>query len=348
VIGLENLAKHIFPSGFANTISRTKTDEPAAGDAKVFERLAKKEDIKAGKAETEIEGLVSGDELRSDADLHPEGYQQTLLGNAFTLLIEPQKPTGNVESTHNAIGQLYLDPAIKPLVKSNFGFALDGKNDGQKMAALQPKFWAKTREFLDPVRTKSGDEMKPDLTLAGSFKPNLESGNLTNFPTQQTPNFLPAMQASFSQISNLPHVTRVHVDQIKRNSTGSLTTLELVLEPAELGRISAKVSHENGRITLVLNAEHRHIADDLMRDKGLLLRVLGDHIPNIENVTIHVQSDAAQSSLGQGHAFGAMRSNQQFDKPKSRHGFEYEMTDMQLTNGANLDHSPATSSRVLL
>jgi Flagellar hook-length control protein FliK len=103
-------------------------------------------------------------------------------------------------------------------------------------------------------------------------------------------------QTQSSRISDLPHITRLHIESVKRNATGVLSSLELVLEPVELGRITAKLQHEDGKVTLILSAEHQHVADDLTRDGALLLRALGDQIPNIERMSVQIRAETSQGS----------------------------------------------------
>lgn len=157
----------------------------------------------------------------------------------------------------------------------------------------------------------------PTLTVKqADILPNMASGLILPNVTQ--------VQTVTSRISDLPHVTRVRIDHTKRNSSGVLTSLELVLEPAKLGRITAKIQHNEGRVTLVLSAEHSAIADDLARDSGLLLRVLGDQIPGLNKMAVFVQTEAQLSQMSQGQNFADLHSNSRQQKPRPNHLEEFE------------------------
>jgi Flagellar hook-length control protein FliK len=135
---------------------------------------------------------------------------------------------------------------------------------------------------------------------------------------------VPHAQTETVRLADLPQVTRVQVDQIKRNSAGVLTSLELVLEPEKLGRITAKIEHDEGRVTLVLRAEHSAIADDLARDSGLLLRVLSDQLPGVNKMAVFVQTEARSSLELHGQNFAGLHSKNDGQKPRPERPYGIE------------------------
>jgi flagellar hook-length control protein FliK len=188
---------------------------------------------------------------------------------------DSSKFAGNAEKLTEFTGQRKTGLGQKPIVPFP---------NHQNVRADKPEAIIDVKQ--EPITTDRPSEIAP--TFAGGLSP-------VSFPQAQIATL---------RVSDLPHVTRVQIDQTKRNIAGILTSLELVLEPAELGRITAKIQHAEGRVTLVLSAEHRAIADDLARDSGLLLRVLGDQIPGINKMAVFVQTEAQQAQIFQGQSAG--------------------------------------------
>ena len=149
-----------------------------------------------------------------------------------------------------------------------------------------------------------------------------------------------------TRVSDLQHVTRVHIDHTKRNAAGVLTSLELVLEPAELGRITARIQYEEGRLVLTLNAEHKHIAEDLSRDSGLLLRALGDHIPGLDRMSVFVQAEGSQSSQAQGQRFADARAGGKENNSQQYNGADKATENPQ--GASSIATSYTTSSSILI
>ena len=148
------------------------------------------------------------------------------------------------------------------------------------------------------------------------------------------------------RISDLQHVTRVHIDHTKRNAAGVLTSLELVLEPAELGRITARIQHEEGRLVLTLNTEHKHIAEELSRDSGLLLRALGDHIPGLDTMSVFVQAEGSQPSMAQGQRFADARAGGKEHNSQHYNGADKATED--LLQSGSIATNYTTPSRILI
>ena len=210
---------------------------------------------------------------------------QNLAGKSMFVTTEPiqvegQNPDGNAEIFHDLVHQKKGCRVSKP--------------DGQ-VHILQDAKAEKPKPALD---------LKPE-PVTGAKPADI---GLVIVNTLAVEAFTQAMNAA-PRISDLPHITRVQIEQTKRNSAGTLTSLELVLEPAELGRITAKIQHMEGRVTLVLSAEHRAIADDLARDSGLLLKVLGDQIPGISKMAVFVQTEAQQEQILQCQGFAEFSSD---------------------------------------
>jgi flagellar hook-length control protein FliK len=192
--------------------------------------------------------------------------------------------------------------------------------------------------------TKTAFVAIPDIANEHSF----DLAGLQQFAVQLA---MPNEAQTSSQTTRLldfPYVTRIQIEQVKRNATGALTSLEFVLEPAELGRITAKIQHEEGRMTLILNAEHQHIAEDIARDGGMLLRVLGDHIPGVERMIVHIQSGASQLSMGAGSNFSHLRSDQQGKNQQSRSFFDGGDPESDIPHGTKSQKKITTYSRVLI
>lgn len=113
----------------------------------------------------------------------------------------------------------------------------------------------------------------------------------------------------------LPTLKNMHVETIKRNDMGSITHIDLVLEPAELGRISVRLEHENDRLVLILTAENKSAAIELAQDSGLLLRALGNHIAGLETMSVVVRQDGegnrTSSQTNMNFGGGEQRAHQQ-------------------------------------
>jgi hypothetical protein len=259
--------------------------------AACFQRLASckvtepQEEKKSNVLEVEI-GALDGSNIGQPATLNLPPLFSTLIaaqnceikqGNTVKEPVhsDSSKFAGNAEKLTEFTGQRKTGLGQKPFVPFH---------NYQNVRADKPEAIIDLKQ--DPIATDGPSEIAP--AFAGGLSP-------LSFPQAQIATL---------RVSDLPHVTRVQIDQTKRNAAGVLTSLELVLEPAELGRITARIQHEEGRVTLVLSAEHRTIAEDLARDSGLLLRVLGDQIPGINKMTVFVQTEAQQAHISQGQSAG--------------------------------------------
>ena len=163
-----------------------------------------------------------------------------------------------------------------------------------------------------------------------------------------------ATLAQTHRILDLPHISRVHIDTVKRNSNGVLTSLELVLEPAELGRIAARISYEEGRVTLVVSAEHKRVAEELSRDSTLLLRVLGEHISGVEKMEVRVQTENHNMPSADHQSFGEFASHHNNSQTRANGRDDHKYAASLTKDEAAIEDNSitvadnTTSTRVLL
>lgn len=103
-------------------------------------------------------------------------------------------------------------------------------------------------------------------------------------------NAFPAQIANGSNASSSV-LKNVQVGMVHKNATGKLTSIELALEPAELGRITARLEMSQDRLVLLVTTENRQAAELLSQDSSLLLRALSHHIGGIENMSVIIRQD---------------------------------------------------------
>jgi hypothetical protein len=241
------------------------------------------------------------------------GYEPPILS---IKTMEPKERTVQVAVPETGCGSQH------PHLKKPKPNAEHGSESLERKAAMierKPQFHVSTLEresYLRSAAEYDAKSVQTAMSIQSEIVPNIV-GNLR-------PVGLAHGQIATQRVNDLPHVTRVHIDQIKRNATGVLTSLELVLEPAELGRITARIQHKEGSVTLVLSAEHSSIANDLAQDNGLLLRVLGDQLPGIHKVTVSVETEAQREQVLQGQSFPDFKSSHREHRQafRAREGFD--------------------------
>ncbi|MGL4405750.1 MAG: flagellar hook-length control protein FliK [Notoacmeibacter sp.] len=149
-------------------------------------------------------------------------------------------------------------------------------------------------------------------------------------------------------ISTALRCKSVLVEHITRNSTGVITHIELALEPAELGRINARIEQNQGQLVLIVSAESSQLAEEIAQDSGLLLRALGSHISGIETMSVIVRQEGNSGSTSGQSAMIDFGSNKYRDQgfKQNKPAFGTEQPEQFL--GIDNAHSNTTKTRVFI
>ena len=330
-------------SAASPTKMRGKAALPELHDANYFKQMAESERVKVSSSRRAVDSKDIALLPDNEAEIVlPETMQ--LSGFATPFLIDLN---ANIAGHSTLLKDAEVDrvsardSGLVNLVQDKFSLKQSKETD-KKTAQITPQNLLHSRVIED---TKS----KIDLSQTTATKPDTEIVLALSSTTFMPANFMlnPLLNPiANTRISDLPHVMRVQIDHVKRTSAGVLTSLELVLEPAELGRITARIQHEEGRLVLTLNAEHKHIAEDLSRDSGLLMRALGDHIPGLDRMSVFVQSEGSQSSQAQRQRFADARAG-----GKEHNSQQYNGADKATENpqgAGSIATSYTTSSSILI
>ena len=99
-------------------------------------------------------------------------------------------------------------------------------------------------------------------------------------------------------------------------------------------------------MTLILSAERSAIANDLARDSGLLLKVLGDQIPGLNKMAVFVQTEAQMSQTPQGQSIADFYPNNRGQRPQQDKHEELEWNSPHVPNDASALGKNATGLRI--
>ena len=333
---------------------RGKTRAPDGADAGYFKDLTKGNALRT-KVNEDTNAVDENVPLTTQID---DVSLDASKNNALLLL--PQIESFNVKFTAQQFGEYFSSSMGQEHLAKNLSskdtntivkkdtqpLKVHQRDAAQKGHLKSSENSTNMHQTIDKKTLQHSSKTPIDLPQITPQKQNFEGAPQPLLPFTLLQTHTVSLQNQTILISNLPHVTRIEIDQTKRNSAGVLTSLELVLEPAELGRITAKLSHDDGKVTLILSAEHRYVADELLRDAGLLMRVLGDHIPSLDTMTVLVQTEAQQAETGRNQAFpdfAARHGNQQ----KQNGGFiPSGFQSVELDCEARIVADATTSSRV--
>jgi Flagellar hook-length control protein FliK len=303
---------------------RGKSLPPEVADVGYFRDLAKGSALRAKAFDNKIEADENGPLQRQADDISDD------VGKNEIQQLVPEFVNFNVlrgidkdkEMSFRSMGQGKLVAHLSScgadeLVKNNTAEFRNQKIEiASKLVSTPDHYQTKLLEAVDKKAPMFSAKVAVEQPRATPQKQDLEfiSQPALALPFLEASSFL--LQHQMPSLSNLPHVSRVEIEKIKRNVAGELTSLELVLEPAELGRITARLQHESGKITLILNTEHKAVAEELMRDAGLLMRVLGDHISGVEHLAIFVQIEGTQIQASQEYHEAGFSSGRQYEKDR--------------------------------
>jgi flagellar hook-length control protein FliK len=329
---------------------------PEPADAGYFCQLAKSDKAKmaSGIEESRLEEIQQPEEnSREGHTIETDNSQMLIHSPAMDFnfaLAEPQRKTGSLSQAFDSKSDVSLDvrfsfePARKRPISHLQNFVkTDQKSSFSHLDSQSQKSAIRER---NPVQNAIRPEL--DLSQFATAKPSQDDAIMPALAPALSFFNLPVLDSQMSRLADLPAITRVQVDHVNRNTAGTLTSLELVLEPVELGRITARLQHEEGRVTLILSAEHKHVADNLARDGGLLMRVLGDHIPGVERMAVFVQTEGAQSPFSQRQKFGEFGSSHNRQSEQGSQFMGAMAGDGAAKNGSETVKINTTLFRVLI
>ena len=347
MIGRGNLLQCDAPNFAASQKINCKTGLPQPQDATFFKHIAEGERVKLAstKPEKDSDNLV----LLSDEETQitlSDTVQTTMLAPSFFIglninMVSHEKLGGDekvaiIFETESDLTDLLPDRSTqKPDVVSQKNVKDIDKKMLPQVQQNSPHAFSRGR-IIEDIKSKM------DVTQIATQKLDDNSAFITQAGINISPNSLPnPIQAM--RVLDIPHVTRVQIDHVKRTSAGVLTSLELVLEPAELGRITARIEQQEGRLVLLLSAEHQHTAEELSRDSGLLIRALGDNIPGIDKMAVIIQT---QASSAQNQTFADLGSGHQKQNRQTYIGARLDIEETK--NGGLSADNYTTSSRILI
>jgi hypothetical protein len=316
MIGREHAVSSNRPDAASARQTHSKAQRPEPADAGYFCQLAKGEKAKmpAGLEKSQLEEIQQPDEnLRERHTIELGNSQMLILSPAMDFnfaLAKPQRKTGSLVQAFDSKPDVSLDVrfSFDPARKDSISHLQNFVKTDQKSSFIHLDIQSQKSAITEKNPRQNAIKPELDLPQIAMIKPSQDDAIMPALTPALSFFNSPVLDSQMSRLADLPAVIRIHVGDVKRGSAGTLTSLELVLEPVELGRITARLQHEEGRVTLILSAEHKHVADDLARDGGLLMRVLGDHIPGVERMAVFVQTEGAQSPFSQRQNFGEFGS----------------------------------------
>jgi Flagellar hook-length control protein FliK len=333
-----------------------KMQRPEPADAGYFCQLAKGEKAKmaTGLEKSQLEEMQQPDEnLREEHTIELGNSQMFIQSPVMDFnfaLAEPQRKTVSLAQAFDGKPDVSLDVKIscEPARKGSISHLHNIMKTDQKSSFSHLDIQSQKSAITEKNPRQNAIKAELDLPQIAMIKPRQDDAIMPALTPALSFLNSPVLDRQMSRFADLPAITRVQVDHINCNTAGTLTSLELVLEPVQLGRITARLQHEEGRVTLVLSAEHKHVADDLARDGGLLMRVLGDHIPGVERMAVFVQTEGAQSPFNQRQYFGEFGSGHHRQSEQGSQFMGAMAGNDAATNGSEIVKTNTTLYRVLI